>query len=447
MPDQALSDLPRWFGWGAPLFQIAQAILIASIGTGLSAAFVFRALRGQDQAPWHVRARLAYPSRSAVNSGALLGPIGLGVLAAVMTGPACALPGLVLGLAVAAVGYVASSPVRRAVEQRAVLRPVAWPSWIREEIGFVTLRLGVLVVIAAGSMCVSDRFDTRTCVVLGCVAVAIGSMHLGSALWLLRLLGVARPAPTSIRNAVVRAAERLGAAAPLVFVVEFPWANAFAFPLAGCMLFTTRAADALTDGELSAIAGHELGHLGEPKVAGVARMAPGIAFTAIPAIIPIQSTWGVPGLSIALLLVLLTILLARRLARRLELKADQSAKSVEPSGGEYARGLEHLYRMNLVPVVLAGKQVHAHLYDRLVNAGMQPDYARPKPPSRAQMFVCLLTSSLVSLGLAGMIWYGLEQGSLALHRDGNHRAAMMLDAIRGDPGVDIAGDVGVLPVP
>src|SRR4029077_18889578 len=57
----------------------------------------------------------------------------------------------------------------------------------------------------------------------------------------------------------------------------------------------------------------------------------------------------------------------------------------------YARALEHLYRLNLLPVVSGLKcQTHPDLYDRLVSCGVQPEYPRPPAPSRRRMLAALV---------------------------------------------------------
>lgn len=50
------------------------------------------------------------------------------------------------------------------------------------------------------------------------------------------------------------------------------------------------------------------------------------------------------------------------------------------SGVVYARALEKLHEDTLLPAVVAKEHLtHPHLYDRLLAAGVTPDYPRPKP--------------------------------------------------------------------
>jgi hypothetical protein len=70
-----------------------------------------------------------------------------------------------------------------------------------------------------------------------------------------------------------------------------------------------------------------------------------------------------------------------KLARRMEVRADAAATQNQASEGVYARALERLYQVSHIPVVMPGKRkVHPHLYDRMIAAGVTPEYPRPTPP-------------------------------------------------------------------
>jgi hypothetical protein len=65
---------------------------------------------------------------------------------------------------------------------------------------------------------------------------------------------------------------------------------------------------------------------------------------------------------------------------RLETRADAMAKGNEAETGAYAQALLKLYTDNLLPAVSARKRAtHPHLYDRLLAAGVTPDFPRPAP--------------------------------------------------------------------
>jgi hypothetical protein len=74
-------------------------------------------------------------------------------------------------------------------------------------------------------------------------------------------------------------------------------------------------------------------------------------------------------------------LAVRDFVHRMEKRADAMAKKHEgESAGAYARALERLYQLSHTPAVLGGRRTHPDLYDRLLAAGVTPDYPRPRAP-------------------------------------------------------------------
>jgi hypothetical protein len=59
-----------------------------------------------------------------------------------------------------------------------------------------------------------------------------------------------------------------------------------------------------------------------------------------------------------------------------------------------------LYEENLIPAVMAQRRTHPDLYDRLIAAGVQPDYPRPQKASnmapQALIFSILLGFLIVA---------------------------------------------------
>ena len=87
------------------------------------------------------------------------------------------------------------------------------------------------------------------------------------------------------------------------------------------------------------------------------------------------------------------------LAHTMEVQADRIARTHEGESGVYARALARIYENNLVPAVFEQKHTHPHLYDRLVSAGVRPEYPRPEPAdhrSFLRYFLWLLIFILVA---------------------------------------------------
>ena len=75
------------------------------------------------------------------------------------------------------------------------------------------------------------------------------------------------------------------------------------------------------------------------------------------------------------------------------------AKTNEGDAGTYARALTRLYEDNLSPAVNAKKMAtHPHLYDRLLAAGVTPDFPRPAAPA------AMAVTGSVFAGLVGMLF-------------------------------------------
>ena len=190
-----------------------------------------------------------------------------------------------------------------------------------------------------------------------------------------------------------------------------PMANAFAFIAAGSIGATSAALAILTDDELSAVCAHELGHLSEPRWVRMTRLLVSFvvgALIAAPAMIraTVGSFMGA-GAFVGALCVpfgcLCFLWLYIRLNRRMEVRADALGRQFEPAPGVYARALEKLYEINLVPVVISKRMTHPDLYDRLVGAGAPPEYERPHAPPgwprRLGLLTVLVGSIAASIGL------------------------------------------------
>jgi Zn-dependent protease with chaperone function len=194
--------------------------------------------------------------------------------------------------------------------------------------------------------------------------------------------------------------------------VDLLMANAFALPAAGMLLFTPEAVRTLEDGQLAAVARHELGHLSEPRRVVAARMG-GAVFVVVVLVAArplsgvLAGDLGLLRLLVALLVIIVAAafsrLVIRPLARRMEERADSIARAHDAHDGEYARALEALYAANLMPAVTHAKGAHPHLYDRLIAAGAPPVWARPAPPSRPRLRAAMLVSvgiTVVALTIA-----------------------------------------------
>lgn len=194
------------------------------------------------------------------------------------------------------------------------------------------------------------------------------------------------------------------AAAPArVFVVEAPVANAFAFGALNVVLFTDRLLENVDREGVLAILEHERGHLAEGPGVILRRIAGLPYLMALAAWNPLVAHFGIVGFLAVAVGCTLPLRGARRFARTLEEHADHHVhQHTQVDSQAYARALETLNRLNLVPMVVPATP-HPPLYDRLVALGHPPPYARPDPPQTtglelvapfaAALPVCILLSA------------------------------------------------------
>jgi Zn-dependent protease with chaperone function len=229
----------------------------------------------------------------------------------------------------------------------------------------------------------------------GVLAVAL-YMNLGW-LILMRAAGLIRPAGERFRSIVAGISDRMKIGPNATFEIALPMANALAYPAQRAMGITDAALAVLSDEEVSAVAAHEAGHLSEPRwvtaVRFTAGFVVGILVAGPAAVAPLFRSIGV-GMGVWSLLLFPVAFLVwgvcfRKVYRRMEERADSLGREFEPAPGAYGRALEKLYATNMMPVVMARpvrrrrhleQQLYPELYDRMVSAGVTPDFPRPQPP-------------------------------------------------------------------
>ena len=285
-----------------------------------------------------------------------------------------------------------------------------------------------------------DRLNPAAIVILIAVAVSLGSYLVWGRLGLMRSLGIIRPASERLRTIVERTSGNSGVSPRAVVEMGLPMANAFAFPLQGMVGMTDACMAVLDDEEIATVCAHELAHLREPRLVVWARAARVFLIGVCAALVaasarPLPGSFGPMAIFVgvygAVIIFLLGTVLANRLSLKMEHRADAQAAQSQESPGVYARALEKLYRTNLVPAVFGSKRMtHPHLYDRMIQAGVEPEYARPAaPPQWPSM---LGFAALVLAAILGIFAYHFTSRTLpdALLE---HRAAILWRIGGGEP--------------
>lgn len=257
-------------------------------------------------------------------------------------------------------------------------------TWCQQTIVWWGIRLGIWVFLGLGVILMPAEFGWKTILVAASYMLVHCLFTWGLFLRYLRVLKFVKPAGPRLQTIVDATVSNMGGA-----YIRATWemggrlALAFAFPVTRELAFSERALEICSDEEIAAVCAHEIAHLKESKWVLAARLFGSLIFLPIIFISPVVSNFGLWGLLVLYLLMFAILIFTRLLSRKMEKNADEQARKVQSNEGVYARALEKFYRENLLPAVnVNNRQTHPHLYDRLLAAGITPDFPRPKRPKR-----------------------------------------------------------------
>lgn len=268
--------------------------------------------------------------------------------------------------------------------ERTVRPGLQWGHWVRQALA-AHLPIFILAVnLVLAILLMPTQFGPRmACVVV--VHFTVRYLFLAGIHYrVLRWVGLLRPAGERLRSLVTATAQGMQQPVPSTSEQQSDVAQAWALPLQHELIFTTGLLAICTDEEVGAVVAHEMAHLSESR----AILAGRILAWSLPSMlifIPPMVQWSGPSSAILLLLV---YFLAHRAwqhySKRMEERADRAATASEQDAGAYARALCKIYEADLVPAVNAGKRAsHPDLYDRMIAAGVTPDFPRPAKPEHA----------------------------------------------------------------
>lgn len=324
---------------------------------------------------WTERARQAWPLRKAAKSNVFVLPLCLLVVEAGMPPHEAPLGLMALGLAGLVGAILGAYPLEKEINPR-----FTFCGWLRLAGMTWIVFLGFLSILAACIVAMPETLGAMTAVIaIGFLGFMI-ALNLGLYLRVLRLIGMLREPGERLWSVVSSTARRMGVPEPPTWLLDVPLSYAAAFPTTGELIFSGRLVEVMPDDEISAICAHEIGHLTESKAVLATRVAG--SFTLYPLIF-LRPAWrfGLWSIVAFLAWVVLAIVLTRKLSRRMEKRADKIAVENQGEAGVYARALERLYRDNLMPAVMPNNRLpHPNLYDRMLAAGIAPEYPRPAKP-------------------------------------------------------------------
>ncbi len=431
----ARADLPAWVGVSAPLVAVACCTVSAATSTALAVIVSWR--RPAADAHWTERARCAAPPRTVAAAAMLTWTLGAPFLCDQWRTPLSLLPWPLVRLAAAVSAMAACALVVRALERRLRRVDLGPAAWLLGSSASMTalFPLGLVFLLPA---VLPGRLDATALALLALASGVIVAAASGLSLRLLRLAGWAAPASARLAAAVARASARLGTPVPAVDELPLSVAYAASLPLSGRLVFSHRTVAALDDAQLEAVCLHELEHLREPRPVSLLRVALTAALVPLLAFQPIIASLGWFAYVLVVGGVIGGLATAQKVWRLMEVAADQTAHRHEGQPGATASALAALYEENLSPAVDQRADVHPHLFDRMVAAGVEPGFPRPEPPSRLAARVGML---FVLPGFLMVFWVPMTLRVL-LHPWSEESRVVALGLAGGNAGdlVDLAAD-------
>ena len=351
-------------------------VLTALAATLLPGALLLIALipwRRLPPEPWHERARHLHPIRHAHAGWLLILPFAA-VVAHLRFWPGASVSAMLVG---AVLGTTLSAwPLDRAVF------PSFGPNnWARSAVMQSVLRLGWLFLVIAFAFAMPAVWSlAQIGWAIGFLAIS-GALSAGLIHHMFHTFGMFRQASPRLSALVAECSAETGVRVKDTWEFSSPAAYAAALVTRRTLIFSDTTVAALDDEELRAICRHELAHLNEGRALIFLRVAQ-TPLSLLPFIFT-PAFFGSLG-PFAILAPLLSWLLLHRFFTRLSLRLEKRADDAARRGSEspaYAKALEHIYRNNLLPAVLPRKAARTHpdLYDRMLAAGVTPDYPRPAP--------------------------------------------------------------------
>ncbi len=259
-------------------------------------------------------------------------------------------------------------------------------------------------VLVGAAALMPETFGWPGILIAAIVLVLLVTWNLGGWIFFFKKIGVMIPAPPRLQQIVDQTAASMNVGVTETLLMRSSLAQAFAIPGTKQLLFTERLLEILSDEEIGSVCAHELGHLMEKRSQYLQRHVIWLMFFPWIFISPLCHTFGTFGFFGLLILTWLVPPISRNISHALEKKADQFAIEHQNNPRTYARALTKLYEDGLFPAVSPKNQrTHPHLYDRLIEAGVTPDFPRPAAASSLALQT-LFFSLLVGIFAAQLLF-------------------------------------------
>jgi Zn-dependent protease with chaperone function len=278
---------------------------------------------------------------------------------------------------------------------------ILFKSWLHLIASLLLLLFGSWVVLFLGVVAMPENFGPRTWASAGVVLLVLVAFLFGLGVRVMRWSRLLKPAPEHLNALVREMSQKMGVPVRSTWVLSAHLSNAVALPLTRQLIFTDKLLSTHPDDEIKAICAHELGHLNEPRKVVFVRALVALALFPLVFINPMNSLTRVDnGFLLILIPVLFLFLVGMRVSRRMEKHADKFAIESEHINPEvYARALERIYQTNQTPAVMPRRsnKIHPDLYDRMLAAGVTPDFPKPAPAKGLSWISYLVLAGLFVL--------------------------------------------------
>ena len=321
---------------------------------------------------WSEQARLVHPVFVAARSNLWLVP-GIFVLTVLLLWPNSSPLWLFTGIASVLGAYAGTFPSDLEVFPR-----ISFHELLRQALIGILMRSLIWFVFIGAAVFMPNEFNSLAWSIGGAVCGLWVICSSGGFIWAGRKLGLILPATARLQNIAAETSTKMNIPFREVLLMRVPVAQAVALPSSRRLMFTERLLELAPDEELAAICAHELAHLTESKAARSSRSIAVLTFLPWIFFNPLTHAFGMFAFFGLCFTTIGVPRIYLKISRKLESRADLMAKANEGDAGTYARALARLYADNLSPVVMAKNRTsHPHLYDRMLAAGVTPDFPRP----------------------------------------------------------------------
>jgi len=240
---------------------------------------------------------------------------------------------------------------------------------------------------------IPEDFGWMTWLIAGGFTGLLLATLFGWPIYPLKWCGILLEGSYRLNRLVDDVSQRMQVRVSAVLILPSYLCNAWAVLYTRQVIFSDQLLAVLSNEQIMAICAHELAHLNDRHKGLPVRIATACALSSAVFIRPLLALEG-NAEQIALRMMAygvfllvsgaLAIWAGRRIARGMEERADRAAVTHQRDVEVYAGALARVYEANQMPAVMSRRTglVHPDLYDRMLAAGITPDFPKPLPPQR-----------------------------------------------------------------